>query len=70
MAEHQQKLAAKVFEPYRPQLPADQARDLKVMVFEASLQQQTGKVPAFLSRAQEFQHAANMDLQEEKQACH
>jgi len=59
-----------VFEPYRPQLPADQARDLKVMVFEASLQQQTGKVPAFLSRAQEFQHAANMDLQEEKQACH
>ncbi len=70
MAEHQQKLAAKVFEPYRPQLLADQVRDLKVMVFEASLQQHTGKVPAFLSRAQEFQHAANMDLQEEEQACH
>jgi len=70
MAEHQQKLAAKLFEPYRPQLLADQVRDLKVMVFEASLQQQTGKVPAFLSRAQEFQHAANIDLQEEEQACH
>ncbi|DBA92403.1 TPA: hypothetical protein ACH3X1_002642 [Trebouxia sp. C0004] len=70
MAEHQQKLAAKVFEPYRPQLLADQVRDLKVMVFEASLQQHTGKVPASLSRAQEFQLGANMDLQEEEQACH
>ena len=70
MADHQQKLAAKVFEPYRPQLLADQVRDLKSMMFETAFQQQTGKAPAFLSRAQEYREAANMTLQEEQQACH
>ncbi len=49
---------------------ANQVRDLKVMVFEASLRQHTGRVPVFLSRAQEFQHAASVDLHEEEQACH
>ena len=69
-AEHQQNLAAKAFEHYQPQLLANQVHDLKVMLFEASLQQQTIKVPSFLSRAHEFRHGAGTDLQEEVQACH
>ena len=69
MAEYQQNLAAKVFEPYRPRSLADQVRDLRAMVVEAHRQQQISGVPSFLSRAHELQHGAEMDLEEEEQAC-
>lgn len=69
MAEYQQNLAAKVFEPYRPRSLADQVRDLRAMVVEAHRQQHISGVPSFLSRAHELQHGAEMDLEEEEQAC-
>ena len=70
MADHQQRLAAKEFEPYRPQLLADQVRDLMAMMFESVLRQQTGKVPSFLSRAKLFKEAGSMTMEEEQRVSH
>lgn len=70
MADHQQRLAAKEFETYRPQLLADQVRDLKAMMFESVLQQQTGKVPSFLSRAKHFKEAGSVTMEEEERLSH
>ena len=68
--QHRKNLAAKEFEPYRPQLLADQVRDLKSMVFQMAMQQQTGKVPVFLSQSKHFKEAASMTLEDEQNASH
>ena len=70
MTEHQRKVAAGDFEPYRPQLLADQVRDLKSMMFEALLQQQTGKVPSFMAGVKHFNAAGSMTVEEEQRLCH
>ncbi|KAL3160328.1 hypothetical protein ABBQ38_15496 [Trebouxia sp. C0009 RCD-2024] len=70
MADHQHKLAAKEFEPYRPQLLADQVRDLKIMTFETMLHQRTGKIPSFLSHAKHFREAGSMTVEEEQRISH
>lgn len=70
MADHQQRLAAKEFEPYRPQLLANQVRDLKAMISQSMLQRQTGTVPSFLSRAKHYSEAGSMTVDEERRVCH
>lgn len=66
MADHQQRSAAKEFEPYRPQLLVDQVQDLRAMIFETALQQQTGTVPNFLSRPKHLNEAGSMSVEEEQ----
>lgn len=40
------------------------------MTFESVLQQQTGKVPSFLSRAKHFKEAGSVTMEEEQRVCH
>lgn len=66
MADHQQRLAAKEFEPYRPHLLIDQVQDMKAMIIEAALQQQTGTEPSCLSHAKHFSEAGSITVEEEQ----
>ena len=61
--------AAKAFEPHRPQLLADEVRNLQAMRIDGFKSIREGKAPAFLDRA-DFRAAGSMTLEEEQAKCH
>lgn len=68
-----ERLATKQMErhllgPDRPQSLADQLHELKAMLFEIALQQQTGRVPSFLTK--HVTASTSMPLEEEHEAAH